>query len=382
MSFGLGLPFLPYYIQELGVTDPEKIKLYTGIVNAVPAFSMGIMAPVWGMLADRYGKKLMMLRALFFGAIVLSGLALSTEVWHVILFRIMQGFFTGTITAASAFVASDTPDGRLSYSLGFLSSSTFIGFSAGPAVGGIMAESLGYRISFWLGAAVMLAVFLVVLLIVKERKSIRSTDRQKTGVQASFMSVLSLTVVIMLIMLLFMRMARIAFAPYISLFVQFTRGTIEGSSRITGLISGFAALMTAVSSILLGRLGDRYDRHRILMISLTAGILVSASMVFFKGLLVFTLIYGLFMFSIGGIEPVIMSITSECTPAEKRGMLFGIYGLTGCIGWGLAPVIGSYISITYSIHSILFIIPVFLAAAFIFLSISLKKGLFYSKDGG
>ncbi len=145
MSFGLSLPFLPYYIQELGIKDLDRLKFYTAITSAAPALGMGLMAPIWGILADRYGKKLMLLRAVFCASIVLLGLSLSVEVWQIILLRICQGLLTGTVGASSAFIASNTPDDKLSYSLGFLSSSTFIGLSAGPAIGGIIAESMGYR---------------------------------------------------------------------------------------------------------------------------------------------------------------------------------------------------------------------------------------------
>ena len=114
-GFGFVLPFVPFYIQELGVTDAEELRLWTGILAAAPALSMAIMAPIWGLLADRFGKKLMMLRAMFFGTIIMSLMATTRSVQAVLVLRICQGLFTGTITASAALVAGGTPKDKLSY---------------------------------------------------------------------------------------------------------------------------------------------------------------------------------------------------------------------------------------------------------------------------
>jgi len=99
-GFGFALPFIPFFIQELGVTDAEELRLWTGVLASAPALSMAVMAPVWGLLADRMGRKLMMLRAMLFGAIILAGLSLSQTVTTVFVLRVAQGLFTGTMTAA------------------------------------------------------------------------------------------------------------------------------------------------------------------------------------------------------------------------------------------------------------------------------------------
>lgn len=97
MSFGFGMPFLPFYIQELGVTDPDRIKLYSGILSAAPAITMAVMAPIWGMAADRWGKKLMLLRAMLFASVVIGGMGFATSPQQLVALRFIQGVFTGTI---------------------------------------------------------------------------------------------------------------------------------------------------------------------------------------------------------------------------------------------------------------------------------------------
>lgn len=151
MSFSFGIPFIPFYIQDIGVVDPNQVKLFTGILSTAPGITMAIMAPIWGIAADRWGKKLMLLRAMLFASFIIAGMGIVANVSQLLVLRLLQGIFTGTVTAASALVASNTPENRLSYALGFLSSSTFIGASVGPVVGGFFAEYAGYRLSFILG---------------------------------------------------------------------------------------------------------------------------------------------------------------------------------------------------------------------------------------
>ena len=164
MSFTFGIPFIPYFIQELGIVEPDKVKLYTAISAALPGLGMGLTAPFWGMLADRHGKKLMILRAVFMGSLILVGLGLVSNVNQLLVLRFLQGVFTGTISASNAFVASNTPDEELSYSFGLLTSANFIGVMLGPALGGVIAESFGYRTSFIIGSITMMVDFVLVLL--------------------------------------------------------------------------------------------------------------------------------------------------------------------------------------------------------------------------
>lgn len=358
-GFGFGLPFMPFYIQELGIVEPDKVKVYSGLLSTAPAVSMAVMSPVWGFLADRYGRKLMLLRAMFFAGFIIAAMGFVSNVKQLIVLRFAQGAFTGTITASSALVACGTPDNKLSYSLGLLSSSTFIGFSLGPIIGGFFAEYAGYRMSFWMGGGMLFLDFLLVLFLVKETEEFKkvdsnSTDERKKG---SIKSVLTKTVIPMLITLLFVRIARTVFAPYLPLFVQEMRSMIEGSSRVTGIISGTTGLATALAGLTLSRLGDRYKKTKVICILLMSSIVLSLPLIISKNLLVFAVLYGILFFAIGGVEPVLMSHLSEKTTAEKRGMLFGILGFTSSIGWCISPTLGSLISINYSLKAIFTIIP-------------------------
>lgn len=371
MGFGLCLPFIPFYIQEMGVTSPEKLKFYTGLINSAPALAMAIMAPIWGILSDRYGKKLMMLRASLSAVVILTLMGIVTDVNQLVVLRCIQGFLTGTVTAALTLISAGTPNHRMSYALGFLSSSTFIGYATGPAIGGVIAEAIGYKCTFFIGAMLMLVNFLVVLFLVKEHtESQIEVNKELVAVEgnestsAQKKKTLSLIIISMLSILFFMRVSRMVFSPFLPLFIQETRGVIEGSARITGYISGAAGLLTALAGMTLGRLGDKYSKIKVIRAFILAGIVISIPLVFLHNLWAFAVFYSLMMFAVGGIEPIIMSLTSEKTAKDKRGLLFGVQTLVGSLGWAVSPIIGVYVSIRYSYSYLIALMPMILGLAF------------------
>lgn len=371
MSFSFGLPFLPYYIQELGITDPDKISLYTGILSAAPAIGMGIMAPVWGMIADKYGKKPMMLRAMLSASVVLTGMGMVNSVGGILFFRSVQGFLTGTVTAASALIAAETPQKNMAYALGILTSSTFIGKSLGPAIGGFLAESIGYKPSFYLGGGVMLLCFFIVWVFVKETKKPLQIQHEK-GFKNIF-SVVTPAIVIMFLLIFFLRVGRSIASPYMPLYVQQMRGTIDGSAMTTGLIFAGASIMTAISAITLAKLGDRYNKKHLIEIYLIIGVLITIPMLLVESLTGFAIFYALLFFALGGVDPLIMSYSVSIVPENRRGILFGLRGMVGSLAWVFSPMMGSYISINYSINSVFYLIPIFLIMALGVILISRRK---------
>ncbi len=369
MGFGLCLPFIPYYIQDMGITDTSQLNLYTGLINSLPALGMAVMAPIWGLLSDRFGRKTMMLRAVIAGFFILIFMGLASTPNQLLILRCIQGLFTGTVTAATTLIASNTPDRRMSYALGFLSSSTFIGYSSGPVIGGFIAESFGYQITFFVGAALMLVNCFIVLFMVKESKQSyakKSAKQNKANRNPDFNKKIFIGLMASLLSILFLlRMSRSIFTPFLSLYVQDIRGTIVGSSSVTGLISGLAGFATALSGIISGKLGDKFEKVKIMRIAMFFSFAIAIPLMFISDLRIFALVYSLLMFAAGGIEPLTMSITSQNTPAEKRGFLFGIQAMVASIGWSLSPIIGSYSSTKYS-YSILFgIISIIMAIAMI-----------------
>ena len=273
--------------------------------------------------------------------------------------RICQGLFTGTITASATLVAAGTPGRKLSYALGFLSSSTYIGFSFGPLLGGLAAELLGYRRSFFIGSIVIFTGFILVLLFIREIK----TEVEAPVPEVRSFSLKALVMppfVILFLLILLVRFCRTLPNPFIPLYVQEMRAAIQGTAAITGIIIASTGLATAVSGLTIARLGDRYNRVSLIGLFLGIASLSALPIFFTRSLLWFVLFFPLAFYFIGAVEPLLQSHLSANVPPRNRGILMGLQTTAGSIGWFLSPLTASAISIYLSIKHI-----------FIFFSLSL-----------
>lgn len=359
-SFGFGIPFIPFFIQELGVTDPEQLKIYTSLLSGAPAITMALMSPVWGILSDRFGQKLMIQRAMLAAVFIIGAMGFAKTVLFLVILRFLQGFFTGTITASSAFVAVNTPNDKLSYSLGILSSSTFVGYSLGPLLGGLVAENFGYRASFFVGGALMLLGFFIVTFFLKgEKKPTIQVNAAKVTSEKG-LNFLTGSILILLVMLFLQRIIRTLFTPFIPLYVQELTHHVEGAASTTGMINGLIGFVTAASAIMISRLGDRYDKMWLIRVMLILSVLDVLMLNLTSGMWGFVVFYTLLFLIIGGVEPLITSTTAEMTRPEKRGTLFGIQGLVGSLGWMVSPVIGGYVSVVWGIRWLFWVLFAFL----------------------
>ena len=364
-GFGFVLPFVPFYIQELGVTDPNQLRLWTGILSSAPALSMAIMAPIWGLIADRWGKKLMLLRAMFFGAIILSLLATTRTVQAVLVLRICQGLFTGTVTASAALVATGTPRDKLGFALGLLSSSTFIGISIGPAIGGFVAEWFGYRTSFLIGGGMLALGFIFVLLLVHEADS--SVDEQtvpgqpsRPKLQKGTPRLITAGMIGLFLLILMLRFVRSLPIPFLPLYVQELRGQLAGSASTTGAISAGRGLVTAIAAVTLTRFGDKHARLVVVGILLAVAAVVSLPVFFASSLWSFAAILVAATFFLGGVEPLVQAELSSRVVPGRRGLLFGVQTAVSNIGWFVSPLVGSLISIRFGIRYIFLTLTIFL----------------------
>lgn len=136
VGFSLSLPFAPFYLRSLGLADEGRVRAYAAMAAALSNLAFALMAPIWGVLADRYGRKNMVLRATFGGAMIVLLMGMARSPFWFVLLRCCQGLFTGTVSASMTLVASGTPARRQGFALGFLSTSVFSGDMTGLFLGG------------------------------------------------------------------------------------------------------------------------------------------------------------------------------------------------------------------------------------------------------
>lgn len=337
------LPFLPLYIRDLGVTDEAAVSRWSGIVTASAALTMAAFAPVWGVLADRYGRKPMVLRSMYGGALSLTLMALVSNVHQLALCRLLQGALTGTVTASLALVASATPRQHSGFSLGMMQAAIFVGASVGPLLGGEVAHLFGYRAAFYTAAALLLAggVF-VNLAIVEDLTAIRTSTRSDRG---TFREVLSATGFAIAVLVLFMiRYADSIQRPVFPLLVENILGGPKGVERATGRIVAMGGVAAACSAGLLGRLSDRWGHKRMLIgFCIFTGLV---SLVYVRAESVAHLYLLRFAFGLGaaGMAPAANAIIRDVTHDKNIGKAYGVTSSTSAIGWALGPLTGGCIA--------------------------------------
>lgn len=374
MGFGLCVPFIPFFLQEIGATDPAQLHYYTGISATLPAATMAVAAPIWGVIADRYGRKIMILRAMLCSAILLASMGAAQRVWQFLFLRALQGIFSGTITASMGFVSVNTPVGRRAYALGMMTSSNFLGYSIGPFIGGILAEIVGYRGCFYLGGLLMTVGVILAGVLVKEEKSTYGRiPKDKHSKQSKEFKIFTPLILLLLLTLFLQRLAKHVFTPYLAIFVQDNLGTVVGASAYTGIINGSIGLATAVAAVTIPRLGDRYNKMKLTLLLTVISFFVTLLLPFSEGIMIFMIVFTAYYFVVGATEPILTSLAAENVSTSMGSALFGIWGTVTSLAAMVAPMVGAGISVAFGLKSVLIVLPIVTAAQILCLYLPNKK---------
>ena len=344
MAFSMRSPFLPFFFDDLGLHSLSQQQLWSGIVNAGGAAVMAIAAPIWGNLADRKGRRPMLLRAQFaaFGTIGLMGFA--TAPWHILGLRMVEGALTGTVTAATALVAATVPKERLGYGLGLIQTAIFSGAAVGPRVGGVLADQIGYRQTFWTASLMMLAGGLITLFFVREQFTPYVKTESEVPQASAWKLLLTPLLLGMTLTMFMIRGAEGAVQPIMSLYIEELSGMAANASTLAGLVLGILGVTSAISSIFLGRLGDRRGYRSILMLcALGAGFIylpMAAAQAWWH-MFILQAIFGVFA---GGMIPSANALVAQGTPPDRRGVVYGMMATATSIGGVIGPLVGSMIA--------------------------------------
>ncbi|MGE5531826.1 MAG: MFS transporter [Bacteroidota bacterium] len=364
MGFSFVLPFLPFYVRELGVTDEKSVLLWSGWgLSTSVGLTMAIFAPIWGILADRHGRKLMVMRSMFGGMFVLAGMGLVQNVYQLLALRILQGVLTGTVSASVTLVSSIVPTRRAGFALGLMQSALFIGTAVGPWVGGAMAQHCGYRLPFLYAAGFLLVGGLLTVFAVHEDFDPDEMEASDDGATTMW-QVLTLTGFSTMVGLLFLVQFSGSFVgPILPLYIEKISALPHGhATGLTGYIFGMGGIAAALAATLLGRLGDRLGYGRVLVVCtlLTGVMLIPHGMVHtWQALLGWRLAAA---FVGAGTIPAANALIRNMIPRHACGKAFGIVQSLSCLGSGLGPAIGSSLAAGYGMRAPFFIVgAIFLA---------------------
>ncbi|WP_196614734.1 multidrug efflux MFS transporter [Citrobacter freundii] len=339
------LPFLPLYISQLGVTSHEALSMWSGLTFSVTFLISAIVSPMWGSLADRKGRKLMLLRASLGMAIAILLQAFATNVWQLFLLRGVMGLTSGYIPNAMALVASQVPRERSGWALSMLSTAQISGVIGGPLMGGFIADHVGLRAVFCITAALLVVSFLVTLFLIKEgvRPTIKKSERLSG--KAVFASLSHPALVISLFFTtMVIQLCNGSIGPILALFIKSMVPDSSNIAFLSGLIASVPGISALISAPRLGKLGDRMGTERILMATLIFAVVLFFAMSWVTTPLQLGVLRFLLGFADGAMLPAVQTLLVKYSSDQITGRIFGYNQSFMYLGNVAGPLMGATVS--------------------------------------
>jgi DHA1 family multidrug resistance protein-like MFS transporter len=348
-------PFLPYYIQQFEVKDLGETLIWAGHMGTAAGLAMALSSPFWGALADRMGRKPMVVRSMIGGGLTVIAMAYVTSVEQLLTARILQGTLAGTVTACMTLVSTTTPSPHLSFALGLMQGAFMLGASMGPLIGGPFIDRFGYHPCLIVaGILVVLAGFAVQLWVKEDfqrqpeigaRSSMWKDARRLLEIQPFFIMLVSLTLIQFIFGFIM---------PVVPLFLQELARTDDVLS-LAGLIFSIGGLVGALSSVLSSRRCEQWGAKQ----TLVWGLLATAVFYLAQGLSTSVAMLAVLMvcsgLATGAIRPVANTLIARVVPEPDRGKAFGVMSSANSLGWSLGPVIGGYVGAHWGFRSAFFV---------------------------
>ncbi|EMM1154917.1 multidrug efflux MFS transporter [Citrobacter freundii] len=339
------LPFLPLYISQLGVTSHEALSMWSGLTFSVTFLISAIVSPMWGSLADRKGRKLMLLRASLGMAIAILLQAFATNVWQLFLLRGVMGLTSGYIPNAMALVASQVPRERSGWALSTLSTAQISGVIGGPLMGGFIADHVGLRAVFCITAALLVVSFLVTLFLIKEgvRPTIKKSERLSG--KSVFASLSHPALVISLFFTtMVIQLCNGSIGPILALFIKSMVPDSSNIAFLSGLIASVPGISALISAPRLGKLGDRIGTERILMATLIFAVVLFFAMSWVTTPLQLGVLRFLLGFADGAMLPAVQTLLVKYSSDQITGRIFGYNQSFMYLGNVAGPLMGATVS--------------------------------------
>lgn len=372
-SFSLVMPFMALYVEQLGAPQ-NKVEWYAGLAVSLSALTSALIAPVWGRLADRYGRKPMMVRASLVMTFTMGGLAFVPNVFWLLVLRILNGLFSGYVPNSTALIASQAPKNRSGYALGTLATGVIGGSLVGPLLGGVLAEILGIRQVFLLVGFILLICNLMTIFLVKEDFQ-PVTKAEVLSTRDLFSSITDKQILIgLFVTSMIIQVSAQSIAPILTLYIRHL-GQTENLMFVSGLIVSALGFSSMLSSSTLGKIGDRIGNHRLLLIALFYSFSMYVLCALAQNSLQLGIVRFLYGFGTGALMPSINSLLTKITPREGISRIFSYNQMFMNIGQVIGPFIGSAIATDLGYRSVFYVTSLIVFINFVWSLINFRKYL-------
>lgn len=346
MGFTFVLPFIPIYVQTLGVEDAGSAAAWAGVINSSTAVTMALAAPLWGRLGDRVGLKPMLLRATVAGSIVVGLMGLVGSPWQLLALKTLQGCLTGTVAAATVLVSATAPPERAGVRLGTLQMIIFLAAAAGPFFGGVFADLVGIRASFGVTAALLATSALLISIWVKEERPAQDEAEDEEVVEAEG-SLPHRRLAPSLLALFVVQVAIMSAAPALPGLLSTLMDEPVRVATLAGWIIATGALAASFGSMIGGKLAERFGARKVIIWTLLlAGIsaLPQAEVDSVAMLWALRLLTGLF---VGTAIPLANLAIREAVHPRRQGEAFGVAATATSAGNAIGPMAGGLLASSF-----------------------------------
>lgn len=372
-AFSLVMPFLPLYVEQLGITGHSELNLWSGIVFSITFLFSAIASPFWGGLADRKGRKIMLLRSALGMAIVMLLMGMAQNIWQFLILRALLGVLGGFVPNANALIATQVPRNKSGWALGTLSTGAVSGALLGPLAGGLLADSYGLRPVFFITATVLFLCFLLTLLFIREQFT-PVNKKEMLHAREVFASLKNPKLVLSLFMTtLIIQVATGSIAPILTLYVRDLAGNVNNIAFISGMIASVPGVAALLSAPRLGKLGDRIGPEKILITALILSVLLLIPMSFVQNPLQLGILRFLLGAADGALLPAVQTLLVYNASNQIAGRIFSYNQSFRDIGNVTGPLIGSAVSASYGFRAVFCITAAVVLCNALYTGLSLRR---------
>lgn len=351
MSFSSVNPFIPIYLnRELGVHNQSQLALWTGLIGSVTPLAIAVSSPMWGWLADRVGRKTMLVRSIIWGGLFTSGMGLVQTATQLLVARLAQGVGSGVVAASIALVATETPRLEVPQALGTLSSVRAIGLSVGPMLAGLTGTFLPIRVVFLAAGAILLLTSIAIVTQVAESArpvAAAKRPRMREVLEAAEPGTLR-AIVVLLGAQFAIQFAWSSGQQLITL--EMIQLNPASAALGTGLAFGALNLAFAGAAAVYSRILPYTGFRRL---SAGAGLLLGIALVVAAQLHSVALLVGTAAVvgaAFGAINPAISSMLGLEAPHRVRATVFGVSASAMALGMGGGPLVGGIVASIYGLR--------------------------------
>ncbi|WP_434667500.1 MFS transporter [Paraburkholderia sp. A3BS-1L] len=364
VSLSMLLPFLPLYVRQLGVSSQSAVIQWSGIAFGATFLGTALTAPLWGRLADRFGRKPMLVRAAIGMAVVMSLIGVAHNVYELVALRLIAGLVGGYASASTVMVGTQAPRERAGWALGMLSTGALAGNLVGPLVGGVLPDWIGIRGTFFAGGAVIAVAALLTIFVIKEEFHPGSDAKgQARGAAAAsvrrpdYAVVAALLVTAMMVLL-----ANMSIEPIITVYIGSLGVSAGHLARVAGVVMACSALGSMLTAARLGAFADRFGSWRVIIACLVftgLAMVPQAFVAHWWQLAALRVVMGM---TLAGLLPAIGKLARQSVDESRTGSLLGYLQSAQFSGQVVGPVIGGVIGVHFSLHAVFFVTGALLIA--------------------